>query len=126
MGAPTVGPGAAGRRAGGQTPPGAPTAGPGAAGRRAGGQTPPGAPTAGPGAAGRRAGGQTPLGAPTRGTTNPNRLRRVDAWIAATLAGPLRQAGDPLVVDLGYGASPVTTVELRARLVRVRPEVRVV
>jgi hypothetical protein len=66
------------------------------------------------------------LGAPTRGTTNPNRLRRVDGWIAHVLAGPLRAATDPLVVDLGYGASPVTTVELRTRLVRVRPDVRVV
>ena len=67
-----------------------------------------------------------PVGAATRGTTNPNRLRRVDAWIAATLGGLLRRAGDPLVVDLGYGASPVTTLELRTRLARVRPDVRVV
>jgi len=67
-----------------------------------------------------------PLGAATRGTTKPNRLRRVDAWLAATLGGALRAAEDPLVVDLGYGASPVTTVELRGRLARVRPDVRVV
>ena len=67
-----------------------------------------------------------PIGAPTRGTTNPNRLRRVDAWIAATLGGALRGAADPVVVDLGYGASPVTAVQLRARLARVRPDVRVV
>ena len=66
------------------------------------------------------------VGSATRGTTNPNRLRRVDRWIAATLAGPLRAAADPLVVDLGYGASPVTTVELRGRLAGVRPDVRVV
>jgi len=57
-----------------------------------------------------------PLGAITRGTTNPNRLRRVDNWIGATLGGLLRRAADPLVVDLGYGASPVTTLELHARL----------
>ncbi|HEU5108951.1 MAG TPA: class I SAM-dependent methyltransferase, partial [Micromonosporaceae bacterium] len=63
----------------------------------------------------------------TRGTTNPNRLRRVDGWIAATCAGRLRDAADPLVVDLGYGATPVTTIELRARLAAaVRPDVRVV
>jgi hypothetical protein len=31
-----------------------------------------------------------------------------------------------VVVDLGYGASPVTTVELRARLARVRPDVQVI
>lgn len=63
---------------------------------------------------------------PTRGTTNPNRLRRMDNWITATLAGRLRSAADPLVVDLGYGATPVTAVELAARLVRVRTDVQVV
>jgi len=62
----------------------------------------------------------------TRGTTNPNRLRRVDNWIVAHAGPALRDAPDPLVVDLGYGATPVTTVELRARLARVRPDVRVV
>ncbi|MBO4208063.1 class I SAM-dependent methyltransferase [Micromonospora echinofusca] len=69
----------------------------------------------------------TPQGVVTRGTTNPNRLRRVDNWIAATCGNLLRDAADPLVVDLGYGASPVTAVELRARLAAlVRPDVRVV
>jgi SAM-dependent methyltransferase len=63
----------------------------------------------------------------TRGTTGANRLRRVDRWIAATCAEPLRAAADPLVVDLGYGATPVTAVELRDRLAaEVRPDVRVV
>jgi hypothetical protein len=38
----------------------------------------------------------------------------------------LATAVDPLVVDLGYGASPVTTLELAARLRRVRPDLRVV
>ena len=67
-----------------------------------------------------------PEGSVTRGTTNPNRLRRVDTWIVGTLAGPLRAAADPLVIDLGYGHRPVTTVELRSRLTAVRPDVRVV
>ncbi|PZF98188.1 class I SAM-dependent methyltransferase [Micromonospora endophytica] len=68
-----------------------------------------------------------PLGVPTRGTTNPNRLRRMDNWIVETCADVLRDAVDPVVVDLGYGATPVTAVELRARLaVRVRADVRVV
>ncbi|MFI7512573.1 class I SAM-dependent methyltransferase [Micromonospora echinofusca] len=68
-----------------------------------------------------------PLGVVTRGTTNPNRLRRVDNWIVETCGEALRGAADPLVVDLGYGASPVTAVELRARLATaVRPDVRVV
>jgi hypothetical protein len=38
----------------------------------------------------------------------------------------LQTAGDPLVVDLGYGALPVTTLELAARLRVVRADVRVV
>ncbi|MCW6005215.1 class I SAM-dependent methyltransferase [Micromonospora sp. CPCC 205371] len=68
-----------------------------------------------------------PVGATTRGTTNPNRLRRVDNWIAVHCGDLLREAPDPLVVDLGYGETPVTTVELRARLATaVRPDVRVV
>ena len=66
------------------------------------------------------------LGLPTRGTTNPNRLRRMDRWIAATLGGWLRGAEDPLVVDLGFGASAVTAVELAARLRRERADLRVV
>jgi hypothetical protein len=66
------------------------------------------------------------LGLPTRGTTAPNRLRRVDRWLTGTQADLLRAAGDPLVVDLGYGSSPVTTVELYDRLRRVRADVRVV
>jgi hypothetical protein len=37
----------------------------------------------------------------------------------------LRRAADPLVVDLGYGASGVTTVELAHRLRAVCPQVRV-
>lgn len=65
------------------------------------------------------------LGLPTRGTTNPNRLRRMDRWIAHACGPILRSAPDPLVVDLGYGASPVTAVELAQRLRQVRPDVRV-
>jgi len=65
------------------------------------------------------------LGLPTRGTTTPNRLRRVDRWIVGTQSARLRDAVDPLVVDLGYGASPVTTVELAGRLTDVRRDVRV-
>jgi hypothetical protein len=66
------------------------------------------------------------FGVPTRGTTNPNRLRRVDRWLAGTQSGRLRDAVDPLVVDLGYGRTPVTTVELAERLRDVRPDARVV
>jgi hypothetical protein len=71
--------------------------------------------------------GQRPVGTITRGTTNPNRLRRVDRWLAGPQAWRLRRAaGMPVVVDLGYGASPVTAVELHDRLRRVRPNVQVV
>ena len=65
-----------------------------------------------------------PIGRITRGTTGVNRLRRVDRWIAAQPV--LRRAAEPLVVDLGYGASATTTVELWRRLAAVRPEVEVV
>lgn len=69
----------------------------------------------------------SPVGAITRGTTNPNRLRRCDRWLTEAHGWRLRAAGAaPVVVDLGYGASPVTTLELRDRLRRVRPDVRVV
>lgn len=68
-----------------------------------------------------------PVGQPTRGTTNPNRLRRVDRWLTGSplVRRALTGAADPLAVDLGYGASPVTAVELAARLAAVRPDVRV-
>ncbi len=68
-----------------------------------------------------------PVGTITRGTTNPNRLRRVDRWMAWALRDVLRApAGPPVVVDLGYGASPVTVLELASRLGRVRPDARFV
>jgi len=67
---------------------------------------------------------ERPVGRITRGTTNVNRLRRIDRWIAAQPV--LRRADDPVVVDLGYGASATTTLELRDRLAAVRPDVRVV
>lgn len=75
----------------------------------------------------RRVAHAKPVGVVTRGTTNPNRLRRVDRWLAGPQGWRLRRsAGPPVVVDLGYGASPVTAVELSDRLRRVRPDVEVV
>jgi hypothetical protein len=65
-----------------------------------------------------------PIGTITRGTTNPNRLRRVDRYIAALPI--LRSAKSPVVVDLGFGASPITAVELLSRLSKVNPETHVV
>lgn len=69
-------------------------------------------------------GGRGTIGQITRGTTGTNRLRRVDRWLARHPV--LRRTDDPLVVDLGYGASGVTAFELEARLRRARPDVEVV
>ncbi|MEV4437676.1 class I SAM-dependent methyltransferase [Streptomyces sp. NPDC049577] len=67
-----------------------------------------------------------PIGTATRGTTNPNRLRRMDRWIAAVHGAELRRSGDPVAVDLGYGAAPWTAVELLGRLRTVRADAEVV
>jgi hypothetical protein len=69
-----------------------------------------------------------PVGQPTRGTTGHNRLRRSDRWLVHSrrVRTALQAAADPLVIDLGYGALPVTTLELAARLRVVRPDVRVI
>ncbi|MET1086048.1 MAG: class I SAM-dependent methyltransferase [Arthrobacter sp.] len=66
-----------------------------------------------------------PVGNVTRGTTNPNRMRRLDRWLTGPQAWRLRSAASPLVVDLGYGATPATAVELFERLSAVRPDVQV-
>ena len=67
------------------------------------------------------------LGLATRGTTAPNRLRRVDRWLTGVHADLLTSAATPpTVVDLGFGASPVTTVELLERLRAVRSDVQVI
>lgn len=69
-----------------------------------------------------------PVGTITRGTTGVNRLRRSDRWLVhdELVTARLLAAPDPLVVDLGYGASPWTTLELATRLRTVRADVRVV
>lgn len=64
-----------------------------------------------------------PTGTITRGTTNPNRLRRVDRYISSL---SILRSGSPVVVDLGFGASPITAIELLDRLRKVNPEVHVV
>lgn len=65
----------------------------------------------------------SPVGRPTRGTTGVNRLRRIDRWIARHPV--LRRTDDPLVVDLGFGASAVTPLELLARLRSQRSDAEV-
>jgi hypothetical protein len=66
-----------------------------------------------------------PVGTVTRGTTHPNRLRRMDRWIAAAHGAELRRSPAPVAVDLGYGAAPWTAVELLHRLRGVAPRTRV-
>jgi hypothetical protein len=55
-------------------------------------------------------------------------LRRSDRWLVHSrrVRTALQAAAEPLVIDLGYGALPVTTLELAARLRVVRVDVRVV
>jgi len=65
------------------------------------------------------------VGTVTRGTTNPNRLRRMDRWIAAVHGAELRGTPEPVAVDLGYGAAPWTAVELLARLRTAAPRTHV-
>lgn len=69
-----------------------------------------------------------PIGQLTRGTTGYNRLRRSDRWLVHSprVRAALVSAADPLVIDLGYGALPVTTLELAARLRLIRNDIRVV
>jgi hypothetical protein len=64
-----------------------------------------------------------PIGSITRGTTNPNRLRRVDRFISSL---QIIRKGNPVVVDLGFGASPITAIELLDRLKKRNPDVHVV
>lgn len=75
----------------------------------------------GTGASAGRRQGQAPLGNITRGTTAPNRMRRVDRWLADVHGALLRGAERPLAVDLGFGSEPVTAVEMFDRLHAVRP-----
>jgi SAM-dependent methyltransferase len=75
-------------------------------------------------AKGYSAGTRGPQGNPTRGTTHSQRMRRVDRWLLASHASLLRH-GSPLLVDLGFGAAPVTTVEMFERVRGLNPAARV-
>ena len=65
-----------------------------------------------------------PVGTVTRGTTNPNRLRRIDRFVVAQRI--LRAEATPILVDLGYGASPITAIELSSRARAVNPAAQLV
>jgi hypothetical protein len=64
------------------------------------------------------------VGRITRGTTGTNRLRRADRWLARHLR--FRAMESPVIVDLGYGTTPHTTLELAERLASVNPALQVV
>jgi hypothetical protein len=64
------------------------------------------------------------VGVITRGKTNPNRLRRSELFLLLFAPGLLRTASG-LVVDLGFGASSVTTVSLARTIALVAPQLRV-
>ncbi|MDO5031916.1 class I SAM-dependent methyltransferase [Corynebacterium sp.] len=68
-----------------------------------------------------------PFGVITRGTTNQNRLRRCDRWVAShpEITSLLRSTASPLALDVGYGASHTTTVEWARWLRGVNPHTRV-
>ena len=67
----------------------------------------------------------TPSGQITRGTTTRRRLRRPDRWLLDSHPGVVRSP-DLLVVDLGFGAVPVTTVHLHALLRADNPSAQVI
>lgn len=62
------------------------------------------------------------MGRPTRGKTAANRLRRTDTWLARN-PGWVPADRRPVVIDLGFGAEPTTTLELAARLACFGPDV---
>src|SRR5689334_9864918 len=65
-----------------------------------------------------------PLGQVTRGKTALNRLRQIDVYVGLALSGVL-SSGSPLVVDLGFGAYPWTTLEMFERFLPINPSLRV-
>ncbi len=66
-----------------------------------------------------------PQGQPTRGKTACNRLRRVDMFLMAYEPGLLRRRSGAFerayFVDVGYGATPMTTLESAERFRRSNP-----
>ena len=64
------------------------------------------------------------IGRITRGTTGTNRLRRADRWLARH--PQFIAMVNPVVIDLGFGAAPNTTLELAQRLRATNAGTRVV
>lgn len=66
----------------------------------------------------------TPPARPVRPRTRPGRLAALDAWLCAE--GRALLDGRGAVVDVGYGLSPATTLELARAVRAVTPSLRVV
>lgn len=66
-----------------------------------------------------------PVGRITRGTTGVNRLRRLDRWLLRRSGRLLRGSVEPVVVDVGFGATAHTAWELARRVRGVAPGARV-
>ena len=66
-----------------------------------------------------------PLGLPTRGKTASGRLRRADQFLSLAYPFTLRNLRAP-IVDLGFGASPTTTLESLEVLRVLNPSVRLI
>lgn len=64
------------------------------------------------------------LGQPTRGKTAPNRLRQTDVFLAIAFPEVI-QTGRRRYVDLGYGESPITTLETWERLQKINPSIQI-
>lgn len=67
------------------------------------------------------------VGSVTRGTTHLQRLRRCDRWMVhhPAIRTLLTSTTHPLVVDVGYGASDATCVEMAQRLRSIRDDIAV-
>src|SRR5260221_13909883 len=65
------------------------------------------------------------LGQPTRGKTALNRLRQIDVYVALVMP-QLLSGGVPLIVDVGFGAYPWTTLEMRERWLHFNLRLRVI
>lgn len=73
------------------------------------------------------AAGMGPKVLPTRGKTAPGRLRRLDAFICKALCeGRAPRVADGVLVDLGFGQTAVTTVDMARMLWRSWPRLAVV
>jgi len=66
-----------------------------------------------------------PMGLPTRGKTASGRLRRADQFLSLAYPFTLRNLHTP-IVDLGFGASPVTTLESLEALRVLNPSLRLI